>query len=63
MKGGSVLAGKVTKEKACSSSSSEERALGVKNDVFVRKEKKFNTLNQRFSNRCWKKTQSSKRMK
>jgi hypothetical protein len=41
MKGGSGLAGKVTKEKACSNS--DERTLRVKNYVFVRKEKDFNT--------------------
>lgn len=49
MKGGSELAREVAKQAA--RSNSDEREIGVKEDVTVGKEKNFNTLNQRFSNR------------
>jgi hypothetical protein len=49
MKGGSGLARKVTKEAA--RSNSDEREIGVKEDVTVVREKNFNMLSQRFSNR------------
>jgi hypothetical protein len=58
MKGGSGLDRKVTKEAACSNS--DEREIGVKKDVTVGKEKIFNTINQRFSNRRWKNRQSKR---
>jgi hypothetical protein len=57
MKGRSGLDRKVTKEAAYSNN--DEREIGVKKNVTVRKEKNFNTLNHRFSNRWWKKRQSS----